>query len=798
MKALALLAWLAVAAGAADEAGAQVRPQLDAAAAASHESAHYLDAGPQPWRPQALRDAAQWRADFVVAADGSGTHRTLQAAIDALPARGASERRHYIRVAPGSYREVVCARDKAPFTLYGTPGDPSAARIVEGRHSGLAKRAGEPANPCEPNLEATTYGTSGSASVAIFSDDVQLAHLTIANDATEPAAASRVPTQGTQAVALMTRGDRIQLEDMRLFSHQDTFYVRAPAADAAARVYVRASLVAGDVDFVFGDATLVLDRSVLYSRADRRGAESTGIVLAPSTMPARTRGFLVIRSRFLADPALRDGSVALGRAWDRGVAPGTWQPGVSPNGQALVRDSELGPHIGGWVASTSRRPFASEGDAANRFAEFGNRVLAREALPPTVPRADRAREVLGTGDGWAAAEGGTRGGADAAPEDVTDVRDRAGLVAALAPHAGAARPRIVRVHGRIDLASNASGRTLGFDDFRDPDFDPEAYARAFDPATWGRRAPSGPLEQARQRSARRQAAHIVLRVPSRTTLIGVGADATVVGGMLFLENVDNVILRNLRFADAYDHFPVWDPLDGEHGEWNSDYDNVALRGATHVWIDRCSFDDGDRPDASARTLLGRRLQHHDGLLDITRGANWVTVSWNHLRHHDKASLVGGSDGHATTDIGRLKISYHHNLWEQLKSRTPRVRFGQVHVVNNLYLVHEATAEAYAYSIGLGHESRVISERNVWQVPAEVDAARLLAPLKGRRFVDRGSWRNGAPVDFGAALRAAHPGVGWTDEVGWTPPFAVGLDRVESVEAKVRAGAGAGRWAAVPP
>jgi pectin methylesterase-like acyl-CoA thioesterase len=503
LKALALLAWLAVAAGAAGEAGAQARPQLDAAAAAPHETAHYLDAGPQPWRPQALRDAAQWRADFVVAADGSGTHRTLQAAIDALPARGASERRHYIRVAPGSYREVVCARDKAPFTLYGTPGDPSAALIVEGRYNGLPKRAGEPANPCEPNLAATSYGTSGSASVAIFSDDVQLAHLTIANDATEPATAARVPTQGTQAVALMTRGDRIQLEDMRLFSHQDTFYVRAPAADAAARVYVHASLVAGDVDFVFGDATLVLDRSVLYSRADRRGAESTGIVLAPSTMPARTRGFLVIRSRFLADAALRDGSVALGRAWDRGVAPGTWQPGVSPNGQALVRDSELGPHIGGWVASTSRRPFASEGDAANRFAEFGNRVLAREALPPTVPRADRAREVLGTGDGWAAAEGGTRGGADAAPEDVTDVRDRAGLVAALAPQAGAARPRIVRVHGRIDLASNASGRTLGFDDFRDPDFDPEAYARAFDPATWGRRAPSGPLEQARQRSAKR-------------------------------------------------------------------------------------------------------------------------------------------------------------------------------------------------------------------------------------------------------------------------------------------------------
>lgn len=792
LKAVALLAWLAFSAG---DAGAQARPQLDAAQAASHEVTHYLDAGPQPWRPQSLRNAGQWRADFVVAADGSGTHRSVQAAIDALPPRAGSERRHYIHVRPGRYREVVCARDKVPFTLYGTPGDPSAALIVEGRHNGLAKRAGEPANPCEPNLAATTHGTSGSASVAIFSDDVQLAHLTIANDATEPGPGASVPTQGTQAVALMTRGDRIQLEDMRLFSHQDTFYVHAPAPDAAARVHVHASLIAGDVDFVFGDATLVIERSVLYSRADRRGAESTGIVLAPSTTPSRSRGFLVTRSRFLGDPALRDGAVALGRAWDRGVAPGTWEAGVSPNGQALVRDSEFGPHIGAWVASTSRRPFAAEGAAANRFAEFGIRGLARKVLPPTVPRADRAREVLGAGDGWAAAEGGTRGGADAAPGDVLDVRDRAGLVAALAPHA---RPRIVRVHGRIDLASDATGRTLGFDDFRDPDFDLEAYARAFDVATWGRRAPAGPLEQARQRSAKRQAAHVVLRVPSRTTLVGVGADAALVGGMLFLENVDNVILRNLRFADAYDHFPEWDPLDGEHGEWNSDYDNVSLRGATHVWVDHCSFDDGDRPDASARTLLGRRMQHHDGLLDMTRGSNWVTVSWNHLRHHDKTSLVGGSDGHAASDAGRLNVSYHHNLWEQLKSRTPRVRFGEVHVANNLYLVHEAAGEAYAYSIGLGHESRVISERNVWQVPAGVAAAQLVAPLKGRRFVDRGSWLNGEPVDLLAALRAAHPDVAWTDEVGWTPPFAAGLDRVEDVATKVHQGAGAGRWAAVPP
>ncbi len=345
MKAFAALA-VALLAG---SVMAQARPQLDAAQAARLEMRHYLG----DWVPAAAEAMADAKADFVVDAEGRGTHRTVQGAVDAVPAGGT--RRWVIHIRAGTYREPLCIRDKAPLLLRGESS--ATVRIVEGRHNSLPKPLGQPAHPCVPALEMATHGTSGSTSVAVFSDDVQLATLSIANDA----------AVNSQAVALTTAGDRIQLEAVELWGYQDTLYTRRRERDRVARVFVRASLVAGDVDFVFGNATLVIAASELRTRHRGKG----GYVLAPSTLPEVEHGFLVTGSRFTAEPGVAPGSVAIGRAWDQGVPPGTWQAGVSPNGQALVRESELGPHIAPWATSTSRRAFGP----GNRMAEFGNRAL---------------------------------------------------------------------------------------------------------------------------------------------------------------------------------------------------------------------------------------------------------------------------------------------------------------------------------------------------------------------------------------------------------------------------------------
>jgi len=409
-------------------------------------------------------------------------------------------------------------------------------------------------------------------------------------------------------------------------------------------------------------------------------------------------------------------------------------------------------------------------------------------------RVAQARDALPENDGWAAAQGGTWGGADAKPEHVYTVRTRAELVRALTlgGSAPAGTPKIVQIAAMIDLSTDDAGRPLGEADFRDSAFSWGAYLKAYDPVTWSRdKRPEGPLEEARKRSVARQAAVTIVPVPTNTTLIGVTADAGLKHGGLMLEKVDNVVIRHLRFEDTRDLFPSWDPKDGPQGEWNTEHDNLALRGASQVWVDHCSFSDGEHQPEREPVWFGRRLQRHDGLLDITLASTNVTVSWNHFRAHDKTTLVGGSDS-LKSDDGRLKVTFHHNWWDEVGQRGPRVRWGEVHVFNNLYTIADPARHRYVYSIGVGVSSRIVSQANVFEAPASVPATQLVKLWKGSHFRDEGSLLNGRPVDLFAALQAANPSEKLSRDVGWQPYLSAGLQPAGEVAARVRAGAGAGK------
>lgn len=159
----------------------------------------------------------------------------------------------------------------------------------------------------------------------------------------------------------------------------------------------------------------------------------------------------------------------------------------------------------------------------------------------------------------------------------------------------------------------------------------------------------------------------MVRVGSNKTIIGVGSTATVSGfgfnvsGFIPPNDGDscdladkgtftpteNVIIRNISFKSASD-----------------DSINVQCY-SHHVWVDHNTF-----------TVA------YDGSVDIKRGSDLVTVSWNRFTGTDKTMLLGHSDDNGAQDRGYLHATYHHNWFDHSNTRHPRVRFGQAHVYNN--------------------------------------------------------------------------------------------------------------------
>ncbi|WP_062216047.1 pectinesterase family protein [Streptomyces sp. NBRC 109706] len=128
---------------------------------------------------------AEEEPDLVVAADGSGDHTTVTAAVAAVPAD--NDAPFTIGVRPGVYRETVLVpRDRPHLRLVGLGDSAADVTIVYDNSAGTERPDGG------------TYGTSGSATFTVEADDFQARRLTFANDFDELAHADQ---PGHQAAA---------------------------------------------------------------------------------------------------------------------------------------------------------------------------------------------------------------------------------------------------------------------------------------------------------------------------------------------------------------------------------------------------------------------------------------------------------------------------------------------------------------------------------------------------------------------------------------------------------------------
>lgn len=377
-------------------------------------------------------------------------------------------------------------------------------------------------------------------------------------------------------------------------------------------------------------------------------------------------------------------------------------------------------------------PLAALALAAASFAAPFAASPAGAAMPGAL--AERQHAPV---DGWAAQEGGTQGGALADPAHVYTVRDRAGLLAALAAPAPA---RIVRVAASIDMSE---GRP---------------YASSDDQARRG-----------------------AVRLPANTTLIGSAPGAGFVNGSLLVANVSQVVIRNLAIRNPCDVGPRWDPQDGAKGNWNALFDGITVSGSHHVWIDHNSFTDAPDTDDRQPVENGMRKQCHDGALDITQGSDFVSVTYNRFALHEKTMLIGASD-RATGDTGRLRVTLKANLFEHVAERAPRVRYGQVHLLNN-YHVGDRKHPAYrhGYSVGVAHASRIVSDANAFEVAGATACRQVVRDPAASPgvFADTGSLLNGQ-----ALADCPHTG-----DAGWRPPYTYAALPANQVARHVQENAG---------
>jgi pectate lyase len=164
-------------------------------------------------------------------------------------------------------------------------------------------------------------------------------------------------------------------------------------------------------------------------------------------------------------------------------------------------------------------------------------------------------------------------------------------------------------------------------------------------------------------------------------------------GIIYVKRCSNLVFRNITFEGpgAYD-------TDG--------WDNMTLDNCTNVWVDHCEFQDG-----------------LDGNFDIKNMSDYISVTWCKFIYnkapipdgpggsddHRFSDLFGSSDG-ATADRGHLRVTMQNNWWAQgCVARMPRVRFGQVHVVNNLF-----NSTVAAQCVMAGFEADLLVESNVFE------------------------------------------------------------------------------------
>lgn len=276
---------------------------------------------------------------YIVAADGTGTHTTVQAAIDACP----EGLRSIIFIKNGTYNEQVTLGSK---TVASTK---KISLIGESANGVLITHSQSRASSGSPTFEDI-------CTVKLYATDFYAENISIQNAAGNTG----------MAEALYTAGDRQTFKNCRILGYQDTY-----RSKKGTRGYFKNCWIEGAVDFIYAGGALFFDDCTINC------VNGGGYIVAPEdayvTIPKASTvcqkflrvGFFFRNCNITANADVANNSFYLGRPWNTTAG-------------AFYLNCKLGPHIkaAGWQTMGGNETTAS-------FAEYNSMDLNGNPIDTT-------------------------------------------------------------------------------------------------------------------------------------------------------------------------------------------------------------------------------------------------------------------------------------------------------------------------------------------------------------------------------------------------------------------------------
>lgn len=154
---------------------------------------------------------------------------------------------------------------------------------------------------------------------------------------------------------------------------------------------------------------------------------------------------------------------------------------------------------------------------------------------------------------------------------------------------------------------------------------------------------------------------IELKQISNVTIVGVGNGAVFDQLGIHIRQSSNIIIQNVTVRN----------VKKSGSPTSNGGDAIGMESdVRNVWVDHSSLE-----------ASGGESDGFDGLFDMKDNTQYVTLSYSTLRNSGRGGLIGSSE----TQLDNGFVTFHHNLYENVDSRTPLLRGGIAHIYNNYYV-----------------------------------------------------------------------------------------------------------------